>query len=41
VGYATRSAIEEAVYTLIMKGLEEELWDFNYEQFDELSQEEK
>jgi len=42
VGYATRSAIEEAVYTLIMKGLEEELWDFDYEQFDnELSQEEK
>ena len=34
VGYATRSAIEEAVYTLIMKGLEKELWDFNYEQFE-------
>ena len=31
MGYATRAAIEEAVYTLIMKGLEQELWDFNYE----------
>ena len=32
MGYATRAAIEEAVYTLIMKGLEQELWDFNYEE---------
>ena len=32
VGYATRSAIEEAVYTLIMKGLEQKLWDFDYSQ---------
>tara|TARA_R110000744_G_scaffold192743_3_gene311889 strand:- start:492 stop:1322 length:831 start_codon:yes stop_codon:yes gene_type:complete len=31
MGYATRAVIEEAVYTLIMKGLEQELWDFNYE----------
>jgi curli production assembly/transport component CsgG len=32
MGYATRVAIEEAVYTLIQKGLEKELWDFNYEE---------
>ena len=32
IGYATRSAIEEAVYTLIMKGLEQQMWDFNYEE---------
>jgi len=32
IGYATRSAIEEAVYTLIMKGLEQQMWDYNYEQ---------
>jgi curli biogenesis system outer membrane secretion channel CsgG len=32
MGYATRVAIEEAVYTLIQKGLEQEMWDFNYEE---------
>ena len=32
MGYATRAAIEEAVYTLIMKGLEQQMWDYNYEQ---------
>ena len=32
IGYATRAAIEEAVYTLIMKGLEQQMWDYNYEQ---------
>jgi curli production assembly/transport component CsgG len=32
IGYATRATIEEAVYTLIMKGLEQEVWDFNYEE---------
>ena len=30
VGYATRSAIEEAVYQIIMKGIEQEFWDFDY-----------
>ncbi len=40
VGYATRAAIEEAVYTLIIKGLEKELWDFDYSKL-EPSQEEK
>jgi len=34
VGYATRSAIEEAVYTLIMKGLEQKIWDFDYSELD-------
>ena len=32
MGYATRAAIEEAVYTLIMKGMEQQMWDYNYEQ---------
>jgi len=32
IGYATRAAIEEAVYTLIMKGMEQQMWDYNYEQ---------
>jgi len=32
IGYATRAAIEEAVYTLIQKGLEQQMWDYNYEQ---------
>ena len=32
MGYATRSAIEEAVYSLIQQGLEQQLWDFNYEE---------
>ena len=41
VGYATRSAIEEAVYTLIIKGLEQELWDFDYTQPQGIIQEEK
>jgi curli production assembly/transport component CsgG len=41
VGYATRSAIEEAVYTLIIKGLEQELWDFDYTQLQDIIQEEK
>ena len=30
IGYATRAAIETAVYELVMKGLEKQLWDFNY-----------
>jgi curli production assembly/transport component CsgG len=30
VGYATRSAIEEAVYQIIKIGLEKEFWDFDY-----------
>ena len=29
-GYATRSAIETAVYSLIQEGLEKQLWDFDY-----------
>ena len=29
-GYATRAAIETAVYELVMEGLKRELWDFNY-----------
>jgi len=29
-GYAIRSAIETAVYTLVIDGLEKQLWDFNY-----------
>lgn len=41
VGYATRSAIEEAVYTLIVKGLKQELWDFDYTQLQSIIQEEK
>ena len=31
IGYATRAAIEEAVYTLIQKGLEQQMWDYDYE----------
>tara|TARA_R110002020_G_scaffold335197_1_gene550351 strand:- start:716 stop:1558 length:843 start_codon:yes stop_codon:yes gene_type:complete len=30
IGYATRSAIEEAVYQIIQKGLKQQLWDFDY-----------
>ena len=37
-GYAIRSAIETAVYHLVMDGLEKQLWDFDYSQ---LSEEEK
>ena len=37
-GYATRSAIETAVYSLIQEGLEKQLWDFDYSL---LSEEEK
>jgi len=29
-GYATRAAIETAVYTLVMEGLDKQLWDFDY-----------
>ena len=29
-GYATRSAIETAVYSLVKEGLEKQLWDFDY-----------
>ena len=29
-GYATRAAIETAVYSLIQEGLEKQLWDFDY-----------
>jgi len=29
-GYATRSAIETAVYSLVQEGLEKQLWDFDY-----------
>jgi curli production assembly/transport component CsgG len=35
VGYATRSAIETAVYSLIQEGLEKQLWDFEYSQLSE------
>ncbi len=34
-GYATRAAIETAVYSLIQEGLEKQLWDFNYSQLSE------
>ena len=34
-GYATRAAIETAVYTLIQEGLEKQLWDFDYSQLSE------
>ena len=34
-GYATRSAIETAVYSLIQEGLEKQLWDFDYSQLSE------
>jgi len=37
-GYATRSAIETAVYSLVQEGLEKQLWDFDYSQ---ISEEEK
>ena len=37
-GYATRSAIETAVYSLVQEGLEKQLWDFDYSL---LSEEEK
>ena len=37
-GYATRAAIETAVYSLIQEGLEKQLWDFDYPL---LSEEEK
>ena len=29
--YAVRSAIEAAVYGLVIAGLEKQLWDFNYD----------
>ena len=35
VGYATRSAIEAAVYGLVVQGLEKEVWDFNYPSLEE------
>lgn len=34
-GYAIRSAIETAVYTLVMEGLDKQLWDFDYSQLSE------
>jgi len=34
-GYATRAAIETAVYSLIEEGLEKQLWDFDYSQIRE------
>ena len=37
-GYATRAAIETAVYELVMEGLDKQLWDFDYPL---LSEEEK
>ena len=35
VGYATRAAIEESVYQIIKKGLDQEIWDFNYSELKE------
>jgi len=35
VGYATRAAIETAVYSLVKEGLKQELWDFDYSQLSE------
>ena len=35
VGHATRSAIEAAVYGLVVQGLEKEVWDFNYPSLEE------
>ena len=35
VGLATRSAIEESVYQIIKKGLDEEVWDFDYSKLNE------
>ena len=35
IGYATRSAIETADYSLIQEGLEKQLWDFDYSQLSE------
>ena len=32
MGYATRAAIEEAVYSLVQQGLKQKLWDFNYDE---------
>ena len=32
MGYATRAAIEEAVYSLIQQGLKQQLWDFKYDE---------
>jgi hypothetical protein len=32
MGYATKAAIEESVYNLIKIGIDEELWDFSYEE---------
>ena len=40
VSYATRAAIEAAVYGLVMQGLEKEVWDFNYAQLREKNNEE-
>jgi len=34
-GYATRAAIETAVYSLVQEGLEKQLWDFDYSQIRE------
>jgi curli biogenesis system outer membrane secretion channel CsgG len=30
IGHAVRTAIEAAVYGLVIQGLEKEVWDFNY-----------
>ena len=32
IGYATRTAIETAVYQLVIDGLDKQLWDYNYEE---------
>jgi curli production assembly/transport component CsgG len=40
VGYAVRAAIEAGVYGLVMQGLEKEVWDFNYSQLVEKTNEE-
>ena len=31
IGYATRTALETAVYQLVIDGLDKQLWDYNYE----------
>ena len=36
IGHAVRTAIEAAVYGLVIQGLEKQVWDFNYDTLKEV-----
>ena len=38
VGYAVRAAIEAAVYGLVMEGIENRIWDFDYSTSDDVAE---